>query len=49
MVDAANNLKSLYGEVPVIGEAARDLRNVADLLLSLSPEDVGLEPLEKGA
>ena len=49
VVDAANNLKSLYGEVPVIGEAARDLRNVADLLLSLSPEDVGLDPLKKGA
>lgn len=49
VIDAANNLKSLYGEVPVIGEAARDLRNVADLLLSLSPEDVGLEPLKKGA
>ena len=49
VVDAANNLKSLYGEVPVIGEAARELRNVADLLLSLSPEDVGLDPLKKGA
>ena len=49
VVDAANHLKSLYGEVPVLGEAARDLRNVADLLLSLSPEDVGLDPLKKGA
>ena len=49
VIDAANNLRSLYGEVPVIKEAARDLRNVADLLLSLSPEDVGLDPLKKGA
>ncbi len=49
VIEAANNLKSLYGEAPVIGEAARDLRNVADLLLSLSPEDVGLDPLKKGA
>ena len=49
VIEAANNLKSLYGEAPVIGEAARDLRNVADLLMSLSPEDVGLDPLKKGA
>jgi hypothetical protein len=49
VIEAANNLQSLYGEAPVIGEAARDLRNVADLLMSLSPEDVGLDPLKKGA
>ena len=49
VMDAANSLRSLYGEVPVVKEAASELRNVADLLMSLSPEDVGLDPVKKRA